>query len=100
MGIVLAGRMMFVGWQYKRQRNVLSRVDSTLRMIQRRRLRYAWGPSGDSICTVCRQMPVEVELPQCQHACLCADCAIRIVQDDPRCPICREFISQVAPLES
>ena len=48
-------------------------------------------------CIVCLSEQREVILMNCGHVCVCASCAMEIMQTRPLCPICRATIDRVAP---
>lgn len=53
--------------------------------------------SRSGLCVVCFQEQKEVILLDCGHVCVCAECAIAIMNINPICPICRSPIDRVAP---
>lgn len=60
-------------------------------------------PETDSLgvsaqtCIVCLSEQREVILLNCGHVCVCAGCAMEIMQTRALCPICRATIDRVAP---
>ena len=48
-------------------------------------------------CIVCLSEQREVILMNCGHVCVCAGCAMEIMQTRALCPICRATIDRVAP---
>ena len=60
-------------------------------------------PESDSLgvsaqtCIVCLSEQREVILMNCGHVCVCAGCAMEIMQTRALCPICRATIDRVAP---
>jgi hypothetical protein len=48
--------------------------------------------AGDLKCVICMHRGREVALCPCWHFCCCCSCFNRLVESDPRCPICRKEI--------
>ncbi len=98
------GRLVFLGWTRHKQQKVARENAQVLEaMVLRRegRKRSAGSEnlSEESTCNVCMESPKEVKLLKCGHECLCARCALRIVQSSQKCPICRTTIEKVARIK-
>lgn len=46
----------------------------------------------DKLCVVCQDQKKCVILLPCRHYCLCQICMQRVVETDPVCPICRQYV--------
>ena len=51
-------------------------------------------------CIVCMDLKREVVLVPCTHNNLCRSCAVKIFQEDGRCPIDRIHITEIVPLRT
>jgi hypothetical protein len=61
---------------------------------------YAEFVESEQLCFICYSEYPDAILLECGHAGVCKDCASRLLDRvDPRCPVCRTFISQIAKIK-
>ncbi len=100
IGVLLVGRIVYLVWTKQTERRHVRKNAEFLKSIIVGRDEAAGEnePSEDSTCNVCMENPVEVKLLDCGHDVLCADCALKIVRRNRKCPICRADIVNVGAL--
>ena len=82
-----------------RNSNVNNQDESSLETINNLTVEPESNSLGVSAqtCIICLSEQREVILMDCGHVCVCAGCAMEIMQTRAQCPICRAPIDRVAP---
>ena len=59
----------------------------------RRVTRQNHNPEKGDHCSICLCSPLEILVNPCGHICLCEKCSENLAEIDPKCPICRQKIT-------
>ena len=46
-------------------------------------------------CVICMSARRDIRFSPCKHICACTRCALLLIENDPKCPLCREKIQKV-----
>jgi len=75
---------------------VLCRTNAALSDVRERTLCvYKKRLQEVNLCSICLTTPIDCLLSPCHHGKFCCECILQLmVQEDPRCPLCRTAIQE------